>query len=289
MNVECTFRFNVDISGHMWQTTYMKWSLGALTARKTEENLKTGDISTLPAVEPLDSGTIHIIRPQPKTAEGNQYVVSIKDRYSKPTRAIQTLKTSPTHLANVFLKHWIIPSGIPTYLFPDSGPQLVSKLFASIFGYFGIKLLTTTAYHPQTDGLAKLYSRGSVARVRQFVTQYQQNWDLCVHPLNYAYNTQIYRSTNTSPHNVVLSRHPPRPSLLLAFTNSPIANDIATLLQMIRKLIQERIHALRAKVDSHVRKSQARYKHDYDRRVRETPTCTKGNYVFLDKPPLCAT
>lgn len=51
-------------------------------------------------------------------------------------------------------------------------------------------------------------------------------------------------------------------------------------------MIQARILALRSKTDEHLRKSQARYKHDYDRRVRETPTFHKGKYVFPDKPPL---
>lgn len=36
-------------------------------------------------------------------------------------------------------------------------------------------------------------------------------------------------------------------------------------------------------------KSQAFYKHDYDRRVREATTFTKGIYVLTDKPSLHAT
>lgn len=38
-----------------------------------------------------------------------------------------------------------------------------------------------------------------------------------------------------------------------------------------------------------MRKSQARYKHSYDRRVPETPSFLAGKYVFVEKPTLLAT
>lgn len=38
-----------------------------------------------------------------------------------------------------------------------------------------------------------------------------------------------------------------------------------------------------------MRKGQARYKADYDRHVRETPSFQFDDYVFVDKPPLATT
>lgn len=55
-----------------------------------------------------------------------------------------------------------------------------------------------------------------------------------------------------------------------------------------RKMIRSHILALRTKVDSHMCKLQARCKHDYDRRVCETPHFTPNTYVFLDYQPLRA-
>lgn len=51
----------------------------------------------------------------------------------------------------------------------------------------------------------------------------------------------------------------------------------------MHKLIQARIHALPTEDDAHTHKSPARYIHDYDCRVGNTPTITREKYLFLAK------
>lgn len=46
---------------------------------------------------------------------------------------------------------------------------------------------------------------------------------------------------------------------------------------------------LQAKVDTHMRKSQAQYKSDYSCLVCETPSFQVDSYVFFSKPPLATT
>lgn len=177
-------------------------------------------------------------------------------------------------MANFFLEHWIIPLGISSYFLMDNRPQFASKFFVSICAYLGAKHLATTVHHPQTNGRAERYNRTIITRLRPYVAEQQRNWKLCVLPFTYAYNTQIHCSTYTSLYNLELSRHPPGPSLLRASINKPIPNEIAISPQMMRKLIQACIIALRTKVDTHTRKWQARYRHDYDRRGMQN-TITK--------------
>lgn len=107
-----------------------------------------------PASRPLEFIAMDILEPLPETMQGNQYVVIITDRYSKLTRAIKTSKTAAAHMANIFLDHWIVSFDISSYLLTDNGTRFRSKFFASICGYLGVKHLTTTAYHPQTNGQA---------------------------------------------------------------------------------------------------------------------------------------
>lgn len=49
------------------------------------------------------------------------------------------------------------------------------------------------------------------------------------------------------------------------------------------------IAVLRSKTDAHLRKSQERYKHDYDKRVRDTPFFRQNDYVFVNNPSLRST
>lgn len=83
---------------------------------------------------------------------GNQLVLVITDHDSKLTRAVSMTNTTAPHVGTVCLYGWVLTYCIPVYLLTDNGPQFVPKFFASICPYLGAKLLTTTAYHPQTKG-----------------------------------------------------------------------------------------------------------------------------------------
>lgn len=108
-------------------------------------------------------------------------------------------KTKAIHVADVFIDNWIILYGISNYLLSDYGPQFVSKFFGAICGFLGVKQLTTTAYHPQTNGQTELYKKVIVSRLRHYIDENQSDWDKYVQPLTYAYNTQTHRSTKVTP------------------------------------------------------------------------------------------
>lgn len=124
-----------------------------------------------------------------------------------------------------------------------------------------------------------------VTRLRQYVEDHQKNWDFFLQPLKYVYHTQVRRSTNEFPYSLVSSHHQPGPMLLSPVTIEPEANINEISLQVMRKLLQQRIIALRAKSGLHMRKSQARYKADNNNRVCASPIYISGGYIFVDNSP----
>ena len=98
---------------------------------------------------------------------------------------------------------------MPDTLLTDNGPQFTAKFFESVSGMLGIRYVLTTAYPPQTYGQAERFNRTLVARLRQYVSEHQRDWDDYVQPLTYAYNMQVHRSTGTTPFDLTLTRHPP--------------------------------------------------------------------------------
>lgn len=97
-----------------------------------------------------------------------------------------------SHVADVFLKDWVIPNAIPSYLLIYSGPQFVPKFFASVCAYLGVKQLTTTAYNLQTNGQTERYNKTVVDTLWNYVAEHEYDWDEFVHYLTFAYNTQIH-------------------------------------------------------------------------------------------------
>lgn len=92
------------------------------------------------------------------TTERSQYLLVLADWFSKLTRAMSTSKAISALIAKLFLDDWIVPLSISTCKLSNNGPQLVSKVFSSTGAYLGLINLTSTAYHPQTNGKVERYN-----------------------------------------------------------------------------------------------------------------------------------
>lgn len=99
----------------------------------------------------------------------NQYVFVLTELFSKLSREVVVTKTKATHIATISLDCWVIPYGIPSYVLTDIGPQIVAMFLASICAFLGIKKLTSTSYHPQTNGQTERYNKEIVPRLRHCV------------------------------------------------------------------------------------------------------------------------
>ena len=109
--------------------------------------------------------------------------------------------------------------------------------------------------------------------LRCYVDDNPQDWDRYAPALTYAYNTAVHRSTGTTPFDLVLSRPPP------SFTNNIITGSSERSDMTFAQRLRDSIDRAR----SHMDKAQARYKRDFDRRVRRVTHRPKvGSHVYLD-------
>ena len=112
--------------------------------------------------------------------------------------------------------------------------------------------------------------------LRCYVEEHQTDWDRYASALTYAYNNHVHRSTGTTPFELVLSRPPPF-SLHRSIRQRPDPEKVTRheFLVNLDTAIQ------RAYV--RLKKSQQRYKWDFDARVRRTNVDLKASdYVFID-------
>ena len=101
---------------------------------------------------------VDLVGPLP-VSEGMSYLFTIVDRFTRWPEAIPLPDCRTETVIKGFLRHWIARFGIPADLVSDRGPQFTSGLWAELNKVLGIKATTTTAYHPQANGMVERLHR----------------------------------------------------------------------------------------------------------------------------------
>ena len=76
--------------------------------------------------------------------------------------------------AKAFLRHWIARYGVPGDLTSDRGRQFTSHLWQNLNVLLGISANTTTAYHPQANGMVERMHRQLKEALKARLTD--SNW-----------------------------------------------------------------------------------------------------------------
>ena len=141
----------------------------------------------------------------------------------------------------------------------------------------GITNFYTSGYHPQTNNQVERYICTIAFMLRNYVNEHQDDWDLYVGPLTYAYNSHVQRSTRTNSFELVLSRPPLEFLLQRTERDAPLPDRRTHGAEFLNKL-----DATIQKAYGSLRRTQARYKRDFDKNVRRVNKRVKPvHYVYL--------
>jgi len=116
-------------------------------------------------------GDIHvdIVGPLP-VSEGNVYLFTIIDRFTRWVEAIPMPDMTALTCAKAFLRSWIARFGVPDNVTADRGGQFRSELWKEMNELLGIEAFNTTAYHPQANGLIERVHRQLKASIKARLT-----------------------------------------------------------------------------------------------------------------------
>lgn len=238
---------------------------------------------------PLKFIAINILDSLSKTTKGNQFVLSMTNRYSKTPRAVQTSRTSVTYIVNMFYEKWIAPYGICTYSLTNNGTQFVNTIFETICNFFGLGNLTTTAYQLQTSGQAERYNKTVITDLYLYVAGHQGSWDTLEHLLTCSKINQLNCSTGTTLFGLVLSKHRPVPTTVDPLSSLQADGNNATASAVLQQKPLPCIAVMRQKTDKRLTAGQRRYMDYHGRHERATATSRPGQWVYVKSPPLAVT
>ena len=234
-------------------------------------------LKLFPATKPLTNLCIDILRPLTKSKRGCRFLLVITDRFTKLTQVVPLRSITAYTVAVAFTEHWVFKYGAPESVISDNGKQFAAIFFQSVCSILAISNIFTSTYRPETNSQVERYNRTILAMLRNFVNEHQDDWDKYATVLTYAYNSHVHRTTGTTPFNLVLSRPPPLFHLdhSADSTSAPSKSQREDHLRKLHRTIKSALTSLH--------KTQARYKKDFDKRVRSTTKNIRaGQYIYLD-------
>jgi transposase InsO family protein len=96
---------------------------------------------------------LDLVGPLPPSPGGHQYLFTIIDRTTRWLEAVPLRSMDTAACVDALLRTWVARFGVPSCITSDQGRQFTSAVWQRMCDKLGIEHITTTAYHPQSNGM----------------------------------------------------------------------------------------------------------------------------------------
>jgi hypothetical protein len=176
-------------------------------------------------------------------SEGFDTILVVVDRFSKYAHFI-SLKHPYTAqgVAQVFLDTVVKLHGAPKTIVLDRDKVFTSSFWTHLFQLMGVKLLFSTAYHPQTDGQTERVNQCLEQYLRCAVHDHPHKWRQWLALAEFWYNTTYHTALDCSPFKILYGYTPP--VMAVPWLREEGDMDVTTWLQerqVASELLRERL------------------------------------------------
>jgi len=133
-------------------------------------------------------------------SSGHDAVMTVVDSVSKRAHFIPTHTTVTAEgTARLFLYQvWKLHSLLKCII-SDHGPQFIAHFTRELYRLLGIKLASSTAWHPQTDGKTERINQELDQYLWLFVNEWQDDWYDLLPMVEFQHNNHVHSTTQQTP------------------------------------------------------------------------------------------
>ena len=214
--------------------------------RKQPVHYGVEELRPIPIKATFDRIVMDILGPLPVTNKGNKYILIFAEYLTKWIEAVAIPDCKAETVVDTFMDKIICQFGAPKQLLSDNAAYFTASIMNQICDQQGIRRITSSGYHPQTNGLVERFNRTLENMLSIYVHKNQNNWDINLPYVIFAYNTAEQETTRFSPFYLLYGRQPKLPIEEALTENTPLyALDDNSLPQVIRRnLVRARKLAL---------------------------------------------
>jgi transposase InsO family protein len=175
----------------------------ACAKRRTGNRIVAPLGDSLEANEFLDVVSLDVVGPFPVTENGNKYLLTFVDHFTRFCEAIPIPTQETEVVAREFVLRIITQFGVPKKLLTDRGATFTSALMKGVCKLLGIQKLQTSSYHAQANGICERMHKLLIDIISHFVNKDAKNWDKYVPYAVMAYRATPHCSVKYSPYYLV--------------------------------------------------------------------------------------
>ncbi|HEX2846906.1 MAG TPA: DDE-type integrase/transposase/recombinase, partial [Chitinophagaceae bacterium] len=185
--------------------TYVK-TCPICQANKDPRKKSSAPMGFLPTSHPWHVLSIDLWDGGKVSVDGNRYVLSVVDNFSKYAFAIPIPDKSADTIAVALWKKVFVMFGAPEYLHSDNGTEFVNEVLAALSRRLNIERTRTTPYHPASNGIVERFHKFLRNAIASFVREDHRYWDEFIDGIMLAYNTAIHEATGFQPAHLMFGR-----------------------------------------------------------------------------------
>ena len=229
---------------------------------------------------PFEAFGMDFLGPLPATQAGNTNVLVVMDYFTRWCEAFALPDATAVTTAKVLLNQIFLRFGPPRLILSDQGPHFTAEMVRVLMELFSINQHFSSGYRPQTAGLVERMNATLTDMLAHYVGVKQDDWDLFLPYVIFAYNTTYRESIKETPFYLLYGYQPVLPDDLYLLPND-LANSAAL---EHRNAAAGRWNQARALAQDHLRKAQERQRQGFDSKHPRPHPFRVGDLVFMDKP-----
>ena len=220
-----------------------------------------------------------ILGPFPVSESGNSYILVATNYFTRWAEAYPIPDQEAATVATKLTEEMFLRFPVPDQLHSDQGRQFESRLLAEVCKVLQIQKSRTTAYHPQSDGLAERWNRTLLSMLATSVEDRPEDWEQYVRKVCMAYNTSTHASTGFTPFYLMFGRQARIPADIMFGTAEPESLNCTEYAAKLKETLTKSYNIARKSLAG----KQERQADNYNKKVHGKPHQV-GSLVWLLNP-----
>ena len=234
---------------------------------KPNQKIPKAPLRPIPVVEePFSRVVVDCVGPLPRSRSGHEYLLTIMCTTTRFPEAIPLRKITAPAIVKALIKFFTLV-GLPKSIQSDQGTNFMSNIFKQVMKELGIKQHTSSAYHPESQGVLERFHQTLKSMLRTYCFENGKDWEDGVPLALFAVREVVQESLGFSPFELVFGHTVRGPLKLLKEKWLAEESNESNLLSYVSKF-KERLAKACEMAKVNLKDAQRVMKSNYDKKSK---------------------